>query len=863
MAEGTDQGYSPGRNESPGPTGYGEADATRELIRNGGNYRPGTEIDKEMTTIKGRQTNIYQQSKTIWAVSTDGPLDEHTADPTTKDRLDTRPPIANTGQLNDGESGPPQGEEMSEGSDALSVPRPDLSDPSDDDPSIALMTYFFPFRVDLLKTEWNPNADPEKWIKRIFAIVKNADKSAALLAHYDHEGNRRRYKEVSDVPRGSEMGFRIKRKQYRTKIQTLFAEFETVMTPKEVKLLDGIKNLNANTPVFRADRYSGEPTRSVCWLMGVHPTLTHSESLTREIEKKLKKINIKEEIAREFQDRLPQYDHRKNKPWEEIQIPPFHLTTEDRIIEEKGKKTKVRVLAIHTAASAAPMLHELLSELGSSGELETVPSDGRRSLGEKWNTKALSKHWRLTTHLTAVAIYKIDQSVMARKIMLKDGTLKSLADYIKESVRAIGIEKTNATESEGKYLVILDKKEVQMARKWVVGTLPKIYKKYLNNNEIKERKGGPRLSYEADSSQHMGSWKDILVKSLKEEEKCEKEDERTQGESYGEEPDRGDDGWNVITKKKRKINNKKALRRRTEYKNPHHETEPTEGTTDGDVAMDEAPKKTSAENTDEKIKAMIQRTVGKEIPRIIEIKMQDMHMAIENQTQGKHKTMEEERDKQTAEQRRLLLMIEDMKSDLDQQREETKRVQKELTLLQETNKKEADARIKMNAEQNKRMEDLGKMIRKTFEEGERRREIERQITQENIKQLVSGELHTARVAWTREQVAQTDQMNKIFREAQQLFQKEANSLTNQFAQTLLDVKGLQTKVQNLDEDLQATSVVAASTSGYLEKATEDYSPPEGVDYENVITPSSTPAKPSHEAHLTERSPLLGVAGHEC
>ena len=42
---------------------------------------------------------------------------------------------------------------------------------------------------------------------------------------------------------------------------------------------------------------------------------------------------------------------------------------------------KVRVLAIHTSKSAAPMILELISELGSNGGLEVVPSDGGRSLG--------------------------------------------------------------------------------------------------------------------------------------------------------------------------------------------------------------------------------------------------------------------------------------------------------------------------------------------------------------------------------------------------------------------------------------------------------------------------------------------------
>ena len=74
--------------------------------------------------------------------------------------------------------------------------------------------------------------------------------------------------------------------------------------------------------------------------MGIHPTLTHAETLARGIEKKLNRIKITKNMARGFQARLPQYGHQKNQPWEEIKIPPFHLTTEDRSTEEIGKKSK-------------------------------------------------------------------------------------------------------------------------------------------------------------------------------------------------------------------------------------------------------------------------------------------------------------------------------------------------------------------------------------------------------------------------------------------------------------------------------------------------------------------------------------------
>ena len=64
--------------------------------------------------------------------------------------------------------------------------------------------------------------------------------------------------------------------------------------------------------------------------------------------------------------------------------------------------------------------------------------------------------------------------------------------------------------------------------------------------------------------------------------------------------------------------------------------------------------------------------------------------------------------------------------------------------------------------------------------------------------------------------------------------------------------------------MKATSEVAAATSEYLDKVAPDYEQPDTVEYENVITPSNTPAK--QDQIMTQNngsSPPLGVAGNIC
>ena len=84
-------------------------------------------------------------------------------------------------------------------------------------------------------------------------------------------------------------------------------------------------------------------------------------------------------------------------------------------------------------------------------------------------------------------------------------------------------------------------------------------------------------------------------------------------------------------------------------------------------------------------------------------------------------------------------------------------------------------------------------------------------------------------------------MEYFFRETKSFLSQEILNMTNKVAQTVLDVEGLHTRMRTIYLDLKATSEVAAAASGYLENTTQDYSAPDGVDFEN-ITPDVTPEK---------------------
>ena len=266
---------------------------------------------------------------------------------------------------------------------------------------------------------------------------------------------------------------------------------------------------------------------------------------------------------------------------------------------------------------------------------------------------------------------------------------------------------------------------------------------------------------------------------------------------------------NSSSPKKRKINNKKALRQTTTNVNPRLDNEiPREMNMD----IDKILRRLEVGEIDKRVREMMKQSIEQEIPQMIEIRMSNLKSEIENVNHEERVTQDKELSATLEEQKGIRDMIDNLRKDLERQRKETEVVWNELAYLQESNRKEAQARSENTETLRKRIDELGKTFKKTFEEVEKRQILERRVTQEQMKSMVMGELEQERAARAQDHKYQTNQMQEIFREATKVFQNKAAKLSSQFAQTVLDVQGLQNRVTSIDKDLQATSEVAASTS---------------------------------------------------
>ena len=770
------------------------------------------------------------------------------------------------------------------GSDSTSTGMLTDSDLSDEDIEIPepvqRETFSVPIRVDLLPTEGNETGSSLKWMRRVFSILKHSDKTTAVLSGYDHAGKRRRFKEVADIPPDIENHFRVKNKQHRRRIRTLFATLETALTPAQILQLSGIRNINSPTNVLRLDRYDGEVTQSTGWLRGVHPSLTHAETLSKYLKDMMDETGLPKDEVVKFQQKLPDHDRRKAARWDGIRLPCFHLTTEERYFKEGEKKRKTKVMAIHTSASAAPLITTMLSSISTAGRIEFVSRDRSNFITEV-ESKALKVHKKMTSDLAAIAVYRMDTDVMTRERKLPDGSMISLKNYIIRKTKAYTIERTNKTDLEGKFLIITKRENVNKTKNWVLRELPKYYRKYQSEEERNLNCIGPKLTYEEDCSPQTREWTDILHKRLAAEADSEEEEEAPAPVKGEEKPDMemmiDDDDKFIITNKKQKINYKDAIRQKTTYSNPHYEGDLRTPLPTWTTTPEPPPKLLQKKTAGVDIQEAVSATIAAELPKHMKAIRAEFDEAL---TRSGPNTQSPENKKREKDSRgELELMIEKLTMNLEKQRAETGRISEELRKIKQDSARASDIQAQKSEAVNRQMTALGNAFQGQQVESEKRSVINRQMVEENMRILLhrhseesrrerqqesSRHSEASRRERQQESSSQMQRIENFFSDSKQFFAIETQKITAKVAQTAMDVKELTTRIQSVDNDLQATSIVATYTTEYLDRKASDYYKPTNVEYETIVTPSPTPSKPtgplSPEPH---QRPPLEVARLEC
>ena len=418
------------------------------------------------------------------------------------------------------------------------------------------------------------------------------------------------------------------------------------------------------------------------------------------------------------------------------------------------------------------------------------------------------------------------------------------------------------------------RENVNKTKNWVLRELPKYYRKYQSEEERNLNCIGPKLTYEEDCSPQTREWTDILHKRLAAEADSEEEEEAPAPVNGEEKPDMemmiDDDDKFTITNKKQKINYNDAIRQKTTYSNPHYEGDlrislPT-WTTSPELPPVLLQKKTAGVDIQEAVSA----TIAAELPKHMKAIRAEFDEAL---TRSGPNTQSPENMKREKDSRgELELMIEKLTMNIEKQRAETGRISEELRKIKQDSVRASDIQAQKSEAVNRQMTALGNAFQGQQVESEKRSVINRQIVEENMRILLHRHSEESRRERQQESIRHSEESR---RERQQesssqmlrienFFTTETQKITTKFAQTAMDVKELTTRIQSVDNDLQATSIVATSASEFLDKVRSDYHKPTNVEYETIVTPSPTPSKltcpMSPEPH---QRPPLEVARLEC
>ena len=120
-------------------------------------------------------------------------------------------------------------------------------------------------------------------------------------------------------------------------------------------------------------------------------------------------------MTAKYKSKLPAYDPRRKLTHEQVPLPCFHLTTEEKTVTSNNKKFSTKVIVVHTSESAAPMILHIMTKLEEKGDLEFIPSAFRQDHGIDAELKILQKHKEGIKNIVCLTVYNIREEMLERK----------------------------------------------------------------------------------------------------------------------------------------------------------------------------------------------------------------------------------------------------------------------------------------------------------------------------------------------------------------------------------------------------------------------------------------------------------------
>ena len=361
-------------------------------------------------------------------------------------------------------------------------------------------------KIDFRLTNSTTKFNVRSALGALLEQMKLADRHVVMESNSDST----QWNTAEDLPIGDELMKHITVRQdnspVRSNSMSAYINVHSAKTINEIKFHQEMYHFLSSKKIFmRPDRYKTEKTRSPGFFIKLHPRLIYKDTFKEELSTAINNLNLDRS-----KENISHYLKSINHEGEELPLPDFHLHATKR----KFGPVMSEVLNVTCAKNAATYLKTLLCRLSENKALPQgifIPTGTHQILGPSTMVSLLRQHNLYISTITMVAIEGIDEDVMKESdVYISSQQRGTLEEKLKHDIPGIqSIEKTNSTNTTGKWFIVLNKRAEASMHEYIDDNLPKICSN-ISVADMNFNISPPKRSGATKSTEVVGSYAAVL-----------------------------------------------------------------------------------------------------------------------------------------------------------------------------------------------------------------------------------------------------------------------------------------------------------------------------------------------------------------